>query len=386
MRWILTFLGVLLSAFFLAISALMNWRFGFTLGATEFDAYIYASLSATADGLKALIPFFGYVAWRQKMRLPAFACILVWLVCTAYSFTSGFGFSASNRANTTSDRQAQITAKTDLRDDRNLLLAKLKALPKHRPAKAVYEKIKAQEQQNRWRSSNGCTDATANKSISFCNQYRALTSEHAVAIEAGETERKLATVKTRLRKFSENPVGRIADPQTSELARLLGFEKSSINTALVLLVATLAELGSGLGFFITFAYFRASTIEHNDEIIVKMSKEKSVVAELTPEPKLIEHTPSTKPHKIIEAYINDRIEPAPDEGIFGKELYTDFCAWCELRGAPPMSMRIFGEEAKQQIDKGKISGRVLYKNVRFIGASLALLQQSENARIIDQKA
>jgi hypothetical protein len=48
MRHALGVLGVLAAGVLLAVSCAMNWRFGFSLGRTEFDGQIYGAASAAA--------------------------------------------------------------------------------------------------------------------------------------------------------------------------------------------------------------------------------------------------------------------------------------------------------------------------------------------------
>ena len=67
MRHALGVLGVLAAGVLLAVSCAMNWRFGFSLGRTEFDGQIYGAASAAADCMKALVPFFFFAAIRNRM-------------------------------------------------------------------------------------------------------------------------------------------------------------------------------------------------------------------------------------------------------------------------------------------------------------------------------
>ena len=82
MRHALGVLGVLAAGVLLAVSAAMNWRFGYSLGKTELDGLILGSASAAADGLKALVPFFLFAAIRNRMWSQAAASLLVWVVVT----------------------------------------------------------------------------------------------------------------------------------------------------------------------------------------------------------------------------------------------------------------------------------------------------------------
>src|SRR5262245_38286163 len=65
-RHFLGVLGVVAAGILLAVSAAMNYRFGFSLGKTAMDGQIYGLASAAADCFKALVPFFFFAAVRNR--------------------------------------------------------------------------------------------------------------------------------------------------------------------------------------------------------------------------------------------------------------------------------------------------------------------------------
>ena len=93
-RHFLGVLGVVAAGILLAVSAAMNYRFGFSLGKTAMDGQIYGLASAAADCFKALVPFFLFAAIRNRMWSQAAAAALVWTVVTGYSMTSALGHAA----------------------------------------------------------------------------------------------------------------------------------------------------------------------------------------------------------------------------------------------------------------------------------------------------
>lgn len=117
MRHVLGVLGVLAAGVLLAVSAAMNWRFGFSLGKTELDGQIYGAASAAADCFKALVPFFLFAAIKNRMWSQAAASALVWVVVTAYSLTSAVGHAALNRLDTSGQRAAHAATYKDLRGE-----------------------------------------------------------------------------------------------------------------------------------------------------------------------------------------------------------------------------------------------------------------------------
>jgi hypothetical protein len=82
----------------LAIDALMSFRFGATLGRTEFDGEIYGGALALADILLALIPFIVAHAKKNGHWARVAGGLVLWVVCSVFAFTSAVGFGITNRS------------------------------------------------------------------------------------------------------------------------------------------------------------------------------------------------------------------------------------------------------------------------------------------------
>ena len=136
-RHALGVLGVVAAGVLLAVSAAMNYRFGFSLGKTALDGEIYGAASAAADCFKALVPFFLFAAIRNRMWSQAVAAALVWTVVSAYSMTSALGHAALNRLDTTGQRAVDANTYKDLRADSKRAQDQLTWIPAHRPAETV---------------------------------------------------------------------------------------------------------------------------------------------------------------------------------------------------------------------------------------------------------
>ena len=150
MRHALGVLGVLAAGVLLAVSCAMNWRFGFSLGRTEFDGQIYGAASAAADCMKALVPFFFFAALRNRMWSQALASAIVWVVVTSYSLTSALGHAALNRLDTAGQRTASADNYKDHRADLSRAQEQLSWIPQHRPAQAVQADIDALKDDRAW--------------------------------------------------------------------------------------------------------------------------------------------------------------------------------------------------------------------------------------------
>ncbi len=140
-RHALGVLGVLAAGILIAVSAAMNWRFGFSLGRTELDGQIYGAASAAADCLKALVPFFFFAAIKNRMWSQAAASAIVGLVVTAYSLTSALGHAALNRFDTAGHSSGRGAVYKDLRGDLKRAQDQLSWIPQHRPFQTVQGEI-----------------------------------------------------------------------------------------------------------------------------------------------------------------------------------------------------------------------------------------------------
>jgi len=260
MRHALGVLGVLAAGVLLAVSAAMNWRFGFYLGTTEIDGFIYGSASAAADCLKALIPFFIVAAWRNRMWSQMAASAVVWLVVTAYSLTSALGHAALNRQDTAGQRAAEAQNYVNLQSDLQRAKEQLSWVPQHRPAATVRSEIAGKEAHRAYGWSRSCARANTRYLQKFCGEYTALKAELGSAEQAAKLEQRIADTQASV--ASLNGAGqKAADPQAQILAKLTGFvvpgvSIEDVQTGLAVFIALLLEVGSGLGLYIAFSAWR----------------------------------------------------------------------------------------------------------------------------------
>jgi hypothetical protein len=256
MRHVLGVLGVIAASILLGVSAMMNYRFGMSLGKTPTDQQIYGMASAAADCFKALAPFFFLAAIRNRVWSQAVAAALVWVVVTGYAMTSALGHAALNRLTTSGDRVVASANYKDLRADSERAEKELKWVPAHRPADTVAAELNVLKAQRLWLTTNECTDATFKASREFCQQYFKLAAEHASALSGQKLEARIAQNGAKIAGANGATVMAEADPQASVLARLMGLQLETVQTGLTLFVALLIEVGSGFGMYVAFAYWR----------------------------------------------------------------------------------------------------------------------------------
>ena len=409
MRHVLGVLGVLAAGVLLAVSAAMNWQFGYNLGRTPFDGQIYGAASAAADCMKALVPFFFFAAWRNKMWAQAGASALVWAVVTAYSLTSALGHAALNRADTTGVRSVQTQSYQDVRADVKRAQDQLSWIPQHRPASTVQAEIDGVKNSRAWGWSAGCSKVDGKAERTLCDKYHALQAELGSAQQAATLEKRIADLQVRLDSQGSHHGSAESDPQAAVLTALLaklfpGVQKADVQTMMTVFVALLLEVGSGLGLYVAFSQWRIHDVRapsaprimpvaaapapmvHTAAVAVAAQPAVQQIAKprsgandnkVTAPAATTTTTRLVAPETDVERFYKENIEVTDGSSLTATELYEDYCDWCEAKSKEPLALPTFGRAfGELGVKKEKIAGRI-----RYIGIAL----KSENERREDKK-
>jgi hypothetical protein len=209
MTWGNRFIGGLLvfAAFgMLGFGALMDFRFGSSFGRTEFDGWLYGGASALSDVFKAALPFALAFAFAQRWWGTVLASAVFWIVCLVYSFTSATGFGISARTYTSDAATVQAALNRD-------------GLAALQSGEDEFTRIRTQLAAPNLRS----------RERQVLEQREASLSQEA------------ATLRSRL-VFAPSIL--TANGQAEAIAQVLGLDPSKVSNGLVVLLATLLELGS----------------------------------------------------------------------------------------------------------------------------------------------
>ena len=372
MRHVLGIAGVTAAAVLLLVSAAMNWRFGYTLGKSEFESQLYGGASAAADCFKALLPFFIFAALRNRSYSQALGGALLFAVCFSYSLTSSLGFAALNRADITGLRVLKVETHADLRADLERSREALKVLPAHRPAGTVNGEIEAFKQNGRWLSSAGCADATAAKSMSYCEGFFKLKAELAIAEQADKLEAKVSELGTHVGALDSEAAAKATDPQSQMLASLTGRSTEEIQLGLTLLIALLVELGASLGFYTAFSYWRIFDVKglpapEPVRVPAPAFAPRLQAVPSSSDPELRAAEPKTD----VEIYFEERVGRENGSSVTALALYDDYCQWCEAKGKQPLGLPIFTRRFSELgVQKAKVAGRIRYMDVRLLFGSM----------------
>ena len=390
LRHALGVLGVLAAGVLLAVSAAMNWSFGYSLGRTHFDGQIYGSASVAADCLKALVPFFFFAAIRNRMWSQAAASVVVMVVVTAYSLTSALGHAALNRHDSSGVRVNQAQLHKDLRTDLDRDRAELARIPQFRPAGAVQAELDGLKTKREWNWSAGCTDIKSKATRDYCQQIHALLSELSSAETATKVQARIADNQAKLAGNQTGAHSAQADPQAAVLAKIANMTGASIKVedvqmAMTMFVALLLEVGSSLGMYIAFSQWRidermapaapmmATIATPIARPMIIESAQPVLPAAAPPRPRITANDNKSLPQSQsklvvppsdIQTFYKERIEAQDGSSLTATALYEDYCEWCEENGKEPSALPTFGREfGDLGVQKTKHAGRIKYNGI-----------------------
>ena len=377
--------GILAAGVLLVVSAAMNWRFGYSLGRTEFDGFIYGSASVAADCLKALIPFFFFAAIKNRMWSQAAASAVVGIVVTAYSLTSALGHAALNRFDTTGHRAVEAQVYKDLRGDLKRAQDQLSWIPQHRPAATVQGEIEGLKNQKAWTFTSACSSVSGKQGRDFCQKYHGLTAEMASGQQAQALEARIADIQGKLGKTDAMTVMGEADPQAAVLSKLSGLDVEKVQMAMTIFIALLLEVGSGFGMYVAFSQWRL--YEREAPAAPKMATVQSTAAAAVaaPQPapavaavavkkprfgandnRTLAPTKLLVPETDVQRFYKESVDSQDGHTVSATSLYEAYCVWCEERQKEPLALPTFGREiAEFGIQKVKKKD-----GVRYVGIAL----------------
>lgn len=109
-----------------AVSAAMNYLFLSSLGKTPLEGQVLGAASASADVLKALLPFFIAWSWQARRLIAAVSGSLAFAFFAGFSLLSAIGFAADNRGALVQERADLSSAYARVQDMRRMRMRSAK--------------------------------------------------------------------------------------------------------------------------------------------------------------------------------------------------------------------------------------------------------------------
>lgn len=367
--------GAVVSLGLIAASATLNFRMAFRSADNELDGWAYGSAAALGECLKAMTPFAGNWAWRNREFVAAAAALLLFTALTAYSFSSALGFSAQHRSSREAAAERRLERHGDLRDERQRVRQRLTILGNQRLPQEVEMAIEAVMRTPAGRStvadvSSNCTLNRTATRVS-CAELATLNQELVRAKEAAELEARLTSLQRRL-SDEKGDVTTSPDPQIdalSYLGRLVGVMGPSpkpgedddrhrqIGFVLSVVMALFMELGSGLGLYLSTAPWRGRKIREQ----VERSGERPALRT-----RLVDMDD-------LESFVLECLEPYPGARLMIGDLYLEYRSWCLLHRKVVFGKSLFERLLKAVAAAGGIvmemrGGQLAFMNVRLAEA------------------
>lgn len=333
MKLVMRCVGVVGTIILIAVSVSMNFRFGLSLGKTEWDALVLGMASAGADGFKVILPFAVAHCWRSARYLATAVGVVLWALFTAYSMTSSLGHSATNRAEVAGEKRHDIAVYGDLEHAIGVKQREREQLPSFRPPATIEAELAARALDWRWVKSQQCRSAYNSDIRQYCGGVAKLNGELANARRAIALDDELAGLRAKRAATGGEGATADADAQVALIGQLLGVEEATIKLALTIMVSLMVELGSGLGLFVIFdEQVRRRVTEAHEDI---SEREQGL-------------TVQTRPLEVV--WFKTRVQKAGDEAYESESaLFRDYCRFIVARnGGPALSLEKFRMFLQQQ--------------------------------------
>lgn len=266
--------GILVSVGLIAVSVALNVRMGYRSGDSDFDGKLYGLGAGLGDCLKAIAPFMMSWGIRHGDALAAISAVLLFGICTGYSFVSSLGFAAEQRANKAGVALGSKDSYGDLRGRKTRLEERLAFLGLQRSVAEVDAAIMAVLSRPAWRGGQTVGAVSADCSLNrkatrqSCEEVAKLRAEKARAEEFARVGVDLEAVLQAL--AARSSVATTVDAQVDALAKVTGLvstaiAKDTIGLGLSLLLACFLEIGSGLGLYMVTTPWRQRNREGEGE-------------------------------------------------------------------------------------------------------------------------
>ncbi len=301
MQFIFTLIGFCASIVMVLASVFMNYLFMSSFGKTPLEGEVLGAVSASADILKAVFPFFISWAWRLGKLLIVLSGVLASLFFIGFSLLSAIGFNAQNRMSVQVEGQDYFIQKSDLKAEISRLQKQRANLLSHRPMGFVEEAIKEYQHHPRWASTKGCTAATVQASRDYCKRYHQLKAELATGKESLRLDKAIKQMQVKSKTLSGSPKNSGLGAQGALLSDLFQIPPKHLEIGLIVTMAAMVELGSSLGPYLSLSH---NAPEKGDQSLTQ------------------------KPIGLIEDFCLSCLIAKPKSEVQDNALYAAYNKWC----------------------------------------------------------
>lgn len=205
------------------VHSCFNAVFGWSMGATEFEKYLFAGFGVCTDICKVFALAFAAYSFERRRWAKGLGCLLVWATTVVYSGVAATGFAALTRDTVVASRTEDVNDYQRNVSERRRYMADMEAARANPLFTETY----------------GCTQDLSAKEVGRDKATKAKQACHMYWRASAKYD--------EIRPLVRNASLTQADPQTAIVAAMLAISREKAAIGLAIFLAVVAEIVSALG-------------------------------------------------------------------------------------------------------------------------------------------
>ena len=346
----------------IAASCFFAFEFGITRSDNSWISLGYGAVALSLDLLKSGLPLFSS---ESSDRAHKATCWIAFAFLTCMSLWCAYGMTATQLAERLATKSV---AQTELSEKQGTL-ARLVAQQERMaaPIRTTPEAVTSQQKAADDIAEQIKTESARGSCKDICRQREAdqrtanallvkMQSDLAATVAYDKLAADVKDAQAAVDKVDKTKAVKQADPQTENMAKVLGVSTDSLALVSHAVLAIAIEIGSGLGFWLVFGH---AGIRYRQP-------------DKPREPAVAKHGELEFDDDSRLRFFRDCVKAATGERVSASIMHSAYAGWCAGQLIAPMSPQAFGKETPWP--KDKIGGSVWYLNCRLGSASRPALQ------------
>ena len=311
------------------VSVLISYRVGYGRAQDPVERLLYGFALALADGLKVFAPFAMAWAWGRKAWVSWGAAAGIFVLVTISSLQAEIEFASKLRSSSTAERQAAVDQRQSVQKEIDELTIGLEKLGPQRSPGEIEREIevvfarplpKVSARSTVRSVSQGCEQRRPSTQDA-CAEITRLRQELERSKDWESRTEKLTNARAKLQGLGSTGA-EAADPPLETISGLVGWftdfwGKEDVKLALLLLVALVLEIGSGLGLFVVTTPWRLGSGLREGEVIPGVISDAERIG-------------------TIEEYAQARVIMSVEHQVTCSHVFLDYRRWCEAHRLAPL--------------------------------------------------
>lgn len=215
------------------VHSCMNATFGWSLGAHDFERYLFATFGVSADVCKVFALGFACLAFERGRWAKGTCCLIVFVATIAYSGVAALGFAALARDTVVASRTADVEDYTRNVAEKRRLLADMDAARLNPVFEETYGCTQTDEKSK---------TVAAKKASTFCHRYWAASAKYD-AVQPVVRNAQLTQADPQTAIFAQIIASVTGRSSPADMVAIRG----QVAMGLALFLAIVAEIVSSLG-------------------------------------------------------------------------------------------------------------------------------------------